>query len=73
VLTSVKATPTALSLRTISAFHTFLSKPVVPPCNAFSPSLTGIWYVVPSSVNRPFAIRLPKRPMVAPKYGLSAA
>jgi len=55
----VKATPTAEEDFTILAFQTNLSKPIVPPCSAFSPLLIGIWYVWPSRVNRPLAIRLP--------------
>ena len=54
------------------AAQTCLSKPTVPPYSEFGGLLMGSWYVTPSSVNVPSAIRFAYRPVMQPKYGLLA-
>ena len=41
-----------------SARHSFLSKPITPPCRWLGALLVASRYVLPSSVKRPLAIRL---------------
>ena len=53
-----------------AACQSTVSNPARPPWSAFGPLFTTRVYVAPSRVKRPFAIRLPYRPTIAPKCGV---
>jgi hypothetical protein len=50
-----------------SAFQTFRSNPVLPPCRWLPPLLASSVYSLPSRVNLPLAMRLAYRPTIEPK------
>jgi len=67
----VKTMPTSSPCVNGAAAQRYASQPRVPPWSAAwcVASLCASVYVWPSSVKTPCAMRLPKRPMIAPKYG----